>query len=197
MKSIYEFIVEPIGDRYNNKKKIGDSELILNTEIFNHQYINRLAKIISTPIIGDTLGLSKGDEVIIHHNVFRRWHDVRGIERNSSNYFNESKYIVSQDLIYAVKKENTWAPLNGYHFVQPLKNNSIFSCEKEKLVGMVVYSDNKYKKGDIVGFTPKGSKFEFIIDGQRVYRIKSNKITVKYECQGNEETYNPSWAESS
>ena len=31
----------------NNKKKIGDSELILNTEIFNHQYVNREAIVIS------------------------------------------------------------------------------------------------------------------------------------------------------
>ena len=41
MKSVYNFVVTPKGERYNNKKKVGDSELILNTEIFNHQYINR------------------------------------------------------------------------------------------------------------------------------------------------------------
>ena len=41
MKSVYNFVVTPRGERYNNKKKVGDKELILNTEIFNHQYINR------------------------------------------------------------------------------------------------------------------------------------------------------------
>ena len=41
MKSVYDFVVTPKGNRYNNSKKIGDSELILNTEIFNHQYVNR------------------------------------------------------------------------------------------------------------------------------------------------------------
>ena len=50
MKSVYNFIVTPKGDRYNNKKKIGDKELILNTEIFNHQYVNREAVVISTPM---------------------------------------------------------------------------------------------------------------------------------------------------
>ena len=30
MKSVYNFVVTPIGERYNNKKKVGDSELILN-----------------------------------------------------------------------------------------------------------------------------------------------------------------------
>ena len=33
MKSVYNFVVTPKGKRYNNTKKIGDSELILNTEI--------------------------------------------------------------------------------------------------------------------------------------------------------------------
>ena len=40
MKSVYNFVVKPIGKRYNNVKKVGDKELILNTEIFNHQYVN-------------------------------------------------------------------------------------------------------------------------------------------------------------
>ena len=26
----------------------------------------------------------EGDQVIVHHNVFRRWYDIRGIEKNSS-----------------------------------------------------------------------------------------------------------------
>jgi hypothetical protein len=51
MKSVYDFVVTPKGERYNNIKKIGDKELILNTEIYNHQYINREAVVKSTPLI--------------------------------------------------------------------------------------------------------------------------------------------------
>ena len=51
MKAYKDFIISPIGDRYNNSKKIGDKELILNTEIFNHQYVNRLARVIATPLL--------------------------------------------------------------------------------------------------------------------------------------------------
>jgi len=54
--------------------------LILNTEIYNHQYTNRLAKVVSIPIIGNT-DIKPGDEVIIHHNVFRRWHNINSIEK--------------------------------------------------------------------------------------------------------------------
>ena len=62
MKSVYNFVVTPIGKRYNNVKKVGDKELIINTEIFNHQHVNRTAKVISTPVIGSTK-INTGDEV--------------------------------------------------------------------------------------------------------------------------------------
>ena len=64
------------------------------------------------------------------------------------------------------------------------------------LIGIVKYSDGTVKKGDLVGFRPN-SEYEFIVDGEKLYRVLSNFITIKYEYQGNEETYNPSWAQSS
>ena len=82
MKSVYNFVVTPKGNRYNNIKKVGDSELIVNTEIFNHQHVNREAIVISTPLIGIT-EITPGDTLIVHHNVFRRWHNQHGIEKNS------------------------------------------------------------------------------------------------------------------
>jgi hypothetical protein len=94
MKSVYNFVVTPKGERYNNKKKVGDSELILNTEIFNHQFVNRTAIVKSIPLIGDT-DIEPGDEVIVHHNVFRRWHNVKGIEKNKfSVYIKKNKDVL-------------------------------------------------------------------------------------------------------
>jgi hypothetical protein len=196
MKSVYNFVVKPKGERYNNTKKVGDSKLILNTEIFNHQYINREAVVISTPIIGNT-DIKSSDTVIVHHNVFRRWHNQYGIEKNSRAYFNENTYIISEDQIFLHKVNNNWQPLPGYCFVKPLKAVDKFNTEQEKpLQGIVQYSDGSVDVGDLVGFTPS-SEYEFVIDGQKLYRVLSKFITIKYEYQGNEETYNPSWAQSS
>ena len=196
MKSVYNFVVTPKGERYNNKKKVGDSELILNTEIFNHQYINREAIVISTPIIGDT-DIKAGDTVIVHHNVFRRWHNVKGDEKNSKSYFNESTYMISKDQIFLYKRNDIWSAPKGYCFVKPLKAIDQFNIESEKpLQGVVKYSDGTVEVNDLVGFRPS-SEYEFIIDGERLYRVLSNFITIKYEYQGDEEEYNPSWAEGS
>ena len=196
MKSVYNFVVTPIGERYNNTKKVGDSELILNTEIFNHQYVNRKASVISTPIIGET-DIQAGDDVIVHHNVFRRWHNVKGIEKNSKSYFNESTYFISQDQIFLYKRYWEWKTPKGYCWVKPLKATDQFNIEQEKpLQGIVKYSDGTVNVNDIVGFTPN-SEYEFVIDGERLYRVFSKFITIKYEYQGDEEEYNPSWAKSS
>ena len=196
MKSVYNFVVTPIGERYNNTKKVGDSELILNTEIFNHQYINRKASVISTPIIGET-DIQAGDDVIVHHNVFRRWHNVKGVEKNSKSYFNESTYFINQDQIFLYKRYWEWKTPKGYCWVKPLKATDQFNIEQEKpLQGIVKYSDGTVNVNDIVGFTPN-SEYEFVVGGERLYRVLSKFITIKYEYQGDEEEYNPSWAQSS
>ena len=141
MKSVHNFVVTPKGERYNNTKKVGDSELILNTEIFNHQYVNREAKVISTPIAGHT-DIKAGDTVIVHHNVFRRWHNVKGIEKNSRSYFNESTYFINHDQIFLYKRKDKWIAPKGYCFVKPLKAQNPFNVDLEKpLQGIVKYSD--------------------------------------------------------
>ena len=196
MKSVYNFVVKPKGKRYNNTKKVGDSELILNTEIFNHQYVNREAIVISTPIIGDT-DIKPGDTVTLHHNVFRRWHNVKGVEKNSRSYFNEDTYFINHDQIFLYKRNKKWIAPKGYCFVKPIKAVDQFNIESEKpLQGVVKYSDGTVKVGDLVGFTPS-SEYEFIVDNERLYRVLSKFITIKYEYQGDEEEYNPSWAKSS
>ena len=196
MKAYKDFIVSPIGERYNNSKKIGDKELVINTEMFNHQYVNREAVVLSTPIIGDNLGIKPGDIVITHFNVFRRWHDVKGKERNSRSYFNEDTYVINFDQIFLYKRNKDWVTPRGYCFVSPLKSTDKFNTEIEKpTTGLVRYSDGTVNVGDIIGYKPK-TECEFIIDGVKLYRVLSNLITIKYEHQGNEEAYNPSWAQS-
>ena len=195
MKSVYNFVVKPIGQRYNNVKKVGDKELIINTEIFNHQYVNRLATVISKPIIGDT-DINIGDEVIVHHNVFRRWRDIKGIEKNSKSFFNEDTYIVYPDQIFLYKNKN-WKSPKGFCWIKPIKNKDKYSNkETQDNIGIVKYTDGSFKVNDLVGFTPI-STYQFIIDGELLYRVYTKFITIKYEYQGDEEAYNPSWAQSS
>ena len=196
MKSVYNFVVKPIGKRYNNVKKVGDKKLIINTEIFNHQYVNRQATVISKPIIGDT-DIDIGSDVILHHNVFRRWYNVKGIEKNSKSYFNEDTYIVQPDQIFLYKKFWQWHSPKGFCWVKPIKNKDKYAnSETQENIGIIKYTDGSFKVNDLVGFTPI-SNYEFVIDNELLYRVYTKFITIKYEYQGDEEAYNPSWAQSS
>ena len=196
MKAPFDFVIEPKGNRYNNTTKVGKKDLILNTEIFNHQFVNREAIVKSVPTAFKT-EIKPGDTVIVHHNVFRRWHDVKGKERNSRSYFNENTYLVKEDQIFLYKRNEKWETLKGYCFIQPIKErNELKVDQEENCIGIIKYTDGTYNKESLVGFTPF-STYEFIIDGKRLYRVMTQFITIKYEYQGNEEEYNPSWAESS
>jgi len=200
MRSIFNFIVAPKKERYNNKTKVGETDLILNTEISDHRYISRNAIVLETPLAEKT-NIKKGDEVIVHHNVFRRWYDVRGKEQNSRAFFEENKYFIETDQIFLYKRKDKWQSPKGYCFVKPLKESTKLSIDKEKpLVGIIKYADkdlekNGIKENSLVGFKPF-SEYEFVINGERLYRVKTDFITIKYEYQGSEKEYNPSWAKS-
>jgi hypothetical protein len=197
MRSLYSFIIEPKENRYENKKDIDGVELILNTEIQDHKFVSRVGVVLETPINGKT-GIKKGDEVIVHHNVFRRFNDVRGEEVNGKSFFEEDKYFVYPDQVFMYNRNGEWKTLDGFCFVKPIKNRKLFSVEpEEQLIGFLKYVDNGLikngiNKGDLVGFTPD-SEYEFIIDNERLYRVPTNSICIKYEHQGTEEEYNPSW----
>lgn len=196
MKHLHAYLIEPLDGRYTNNKKIGDSNLILNTQIEDHKFVNRQAKIIETPI--NNPFLQKNDIVIVHHNVFRRYFDVRGKERDSGSYIGNNLYKCYDDQIFLYKRNSKWFTPPGYCFVKPLKQDNSFLSDKEKAhIGVLKHlgddlRDFNLNDNDLVGFTPN-SEYEFVIDDQRLYRVPLNSIAIKYERQGTETEYNPSW----
>ncbi len=197
MKSLYSFIVKPLNERYDNIKKVDDKTLIINTGIENHRFVSKKAAVVSTPA-AYTSKIKVGDELYVHHNIFRRWYDQKGNERNSSTFFKDDLYFVSPEQIYMYNLK----PHLDYCFVKPLKNQNLLENRKEQPnVGIMKYSNSSLEAvgitpGTLITFTPN-SEFEFIVEGERLYCMKSNDIALTHEYQGNEEENNPSWAKSS
>ena len=197
MNSLGQFIIRPLVDRYNNEVKVGDKSLITNTSVEDWRSVSKEAIVIAVPLAIKT-DIKVGDKVIVHHNIFRRWYDVRGNERNSSMFFREGEYFASVDQIYMYYQNNSWKTNLEYCFVSPIKETDSLENKKEKdLVGILKYGNKSLKAlninpGDLIGFKPK-SEFEFVFEGKRLYCMKSNDIVIKYENKGNEEEYNPSW----
>ena len=201
MTGVFDFIVEPVGSRYENSIDIDGKELIVNTKIESFKSVSNMAKVVSVPLAYKT-DIKVGDTVIIHHNVFRRFYDIKGKQKNSRSYFREDLYFCSSDQIYLYKTDTEWKSFGDRCFIKPLKNIDHLKLDKEcKLIGILKYGNDSLKElkinpGDLVGYTPFG-EFEFIIDGQRLYCMKSNDIVIKYEYKGDEEEYSPSWSQSS
>jgi len=197
VKGLYSFIVEPLNERYDNIRKVNNNNLIINTSIENHVFVSKKAVVVSTPAAYKTK-IKVGDELYVHHNIFRRWYNVRGEEKNSSTFFKDNMYFVSFDQIYMYNNK----PHLDYCFIKPILNSSILENRKEQPnVGIVKYTNNTLEAlginpGTLITFTPN-SEFEFIIDGERLYCMKSNDIALVNEYEGNEIENNPSWAKSS
>ena len=198
MTGVFDFIVKPVGSRYENSIDIDGKELIVNTKIESFKSVNNIAEVVSVPIAYKT-DIKVGDTVIIHHNVFRRFYDMKGKQKNSRSYFKEDLYFCSSDQIYLYKTDTEWKSFGDRCFIKPLKNIDHLKLDKEqKLIGILKYGNDSLKElkinpGDLVGYTPFG-EFEFIIEGQRLYCMKSNDIVIKYEYKGDETEYNPKWA---
>ena len=196
MNAINNFIIKPFEERYNNVKNVGDKELVVNTDISEHSFVSKKAVVVSTPTAFKT-NIKKGDIVYVHHNIFRRWYNVRGEEKDSASHFKDDLYFADITQIYMV---NLKCNLN-YCFVKPIKEiNDLYNNKEKEYFGILKYSNNSLKAvglnpGALVVFTPY-SEFEFIVEGERLYCMKSNDIALTYEHEGNEEENNPSWAKS-
>ncbi len=201
MKSLYNFIVKPLGERYANTKKIGEKELILNTKIESWKFVNRFAEVVSTPL-AFTTSINKGDIIVVHQNVFRRFYDMQGEQVNSRSYFKDDLYFVAIDQVYLYKNKDKWLSFGDRCFVKPIKNSdSILNRKEDPYVGILKIGNNsleasRINPGDMIGFKP-GAEWEFFIDEERLYCMKSNDIVIKYGHKENKKEYNPSWANSS
>ena len=185
MKALHDYIITT-ENRYNNSVDVEGKELIVNTEITERdaEFVNRIATVLATPSSRDT-EIQECDQVIVHHNVFRRWYDMKQIEKNTGAFINDNMYRVGEDQIFAYKRDGEWKATLRYCFVEPIVDESPFREQRhEPLKGIVRFTDDYLeslgiKPGTIVGFTPD-SEYEFTIDDTLLYRIYSTHLTIDY-----------------
>jgi hypothetical protein len=194
-------MVKPVGDEYDNEVAVGDKKIILNTKIESFKFVNNIAEVIEVPTAYET-PIKKGDLIVIHHNVFRTFYDMKGVKKKSRSSFVDGLYFCALDQVYLYKRNNKWNSINNRCFIKPLKiKDGLEVVKEQKLIGILKIGNSSLEalginEGDTVGYTPHG-EYDFIVEEQRLYCMKSNDIVIKYENQGNEVEYNPSWASCS
>lgn len=186
MKSPFYFIVRPKqGKRYDNTKEIEGVELIVSTSQEDHRFSNRYAEVIETPS-GYTGPIAAGDTLLVHHNAFKFYNDMRGRQKSGKSFFKDDKFFIESDQFFLYKKDGVWHAYDKYCFVKPIPPEDCYVLKplsEEPLMGEMVYPNDFLKSrgvntGDKVCFSPD-SEYEFNVDGQKLYRMFDHQITVK------------------
>ena len=184
MQSPDRFIVRPIdGKRYNNTKEIGGAELIVSTSEEDVFASNREAEVISTPL-NYTGEIAKGDTLLVHHNVFKFYNDIKGRRQSGRSFFKEDMFFVEDEQFFMYKKNGKWKAHGRNCFIKPSDIKDSFLLKRgrhEPLMGIVKYINQELahhgvKEGDEVSFQPE-SEYEFRVDDEILYRMFTNNIT--------------------
>lgn len=179
----WDYLIKPYGKEYNNIKKIANKDFIVNTSIESATFVNRLGVVCAVPSGGQ---IPLDSIVVVHHNVFRTYLDMKGNKRKSNEFFRENQYLVDPSKIYLYYENDVWKTTDGYCFISPIdyiQDQDIYRSdkEKEKHLGLMKHGNvsGVYEK-DIVGFT-KNSEYEFDIEGEKLYRMKNSDICIKLD----------------
>ncbi len=130
--------------------------------------------------------ISKGDILLVHHNVFKYYNDIKGRQKSGKSFFRDDVFLIEPEQFFMYKHDGEWHTHDRYCFVKPI--DAIDSTIKkpfknEPLMGEMMYP-NKYLtdrgvgKGDKVCFTPE-SEYEFDVEGVKMYRVFDHQITIK------------------
>jgi hypothetical protein len=185
MRSPYNFIIQPYnGRRYDNIRKYGDVDFIISTSQEDHTVSNRMGIVVSVPINYNG-PINSGDIVIVHHNVFKFYYDMKGRQKSSWHHLFDDYFIIDSDQLFLYKHpEGEWQAPSPFCFVRPIQNtDKVISSTGafEDLWGEIVYFNEDLKevsKGDIISFSPD-SEYEFRIDDEILYRMYNKNICLK------------------
>ena len=186
MKSPLYFIVKPNkGKRYDNTKEIAGIEFIISTSEEDHKFSNRQAVVVETPL-GYDGPIKSGDILVVHHNAFKFYNDMKGNRKSGKSFFREDIFLIEDDQFFMYKNESGWHAYDRYCFVKPIAATESYikkPFSEEPLMGIMKYPnqfliDRGVTPGTQVCFSPD-SEYEFNIDDEKLYRIYDHQITIK------------------
>ena len=177
MQSPESFIVKPKNKKYKLGKKFGNVEFETVTSIENAKDVSKEAIIVALPLNyqGD---IKIGDEVIVHHNIFRDYYDQRGVMKHSRAFLYDNLYTVIPEELFLYKKDKKWKPNLNFCFVEPLEEDNISILEGGFLPHTgKIWLSNTHQVNEPVGFTPE-SEYEVWIDDRLYYRMRDCDVCI-------------------
>lgn len=189
MSTLNCLIVE-LDEAYENEVEMSNKQsIIVNSTIESVAHISRKAKVIEAP---DFVILKEGDEVIVHHNIFRLRNDTKGKVAPSNYDIGGNQYFVPLTEVFMYRRDSEWIALEPYVFIKPIPlregDEMLLGIKKEHKgrehqKGTVAFN-NKHlesqgvKEGDEIIFS-RYSEYEFNIEGEIFYKMQTKDILAK------------------
>ena len=185
--SVYQTLIKPKeSKRYNDTKKIAGVDFIVHTSISEKdwRHVNRIGVVTGLPLID--VRYSIGDEVLVHHNVFRQFWNNNGNLQNSNSSLGEDNFSAWYDQIFAFRTPGEqWNMLGDHVLVYPVKEDSETATSSYKplrgtlAVGNTDTAKIGLKPGERLLFSPN-SEHKYELDNVLHYRMRTKDI-VCYE----------------
>jgi len=185
MRSPHYFIVKPFnGRRYDNIKNIGGIDFVTSVSQEDHLSTNRFAEVISCPLSYEG-EIAPGDILLVHHNVFKIFYDMKGREKSGRSFFKDDLFFIAFDQFFLYYHNKEWKTHSKYCFIKPIPIQDSWILKpggEEPLTGIVKYTNPMptklgVKEGDEVLFEPE-CEYPFHINGEKIYRMFWNNITM-------------------
>lgn len=168
------------GKQYVDELQIGDSKLIVNTSIEYAKDVNRIGVVFSLPFHykGD---LQIGDEVVVHHNVFRITLNDNGVPMQSNYHLKDDLFFVDDNMIYLQIRDGKMIAYGDNVFVEPIIENDYWLGEQiVERQGIVKITNTSLKKIGVIEDTKvvfrKFCENEFNIFGKKYYKMQDKRI---------------------
>jgi hypothetical protein len=177
MKAPQSFIVTPKDGKYKKGKSLGDKVFSTVTSIEDAKDVSKEAIVVAVPMNYDG-EIKAGDEVIIHHNIFRAYYNQRGKMTFSRAYIYDDLYHAIPEEVFLYKKDGKWKPNLDYCFVKPIEDDNISVLSGMKLPHTgTIFLSNEHKESSPIGFTPD-SEYEVWVDNEMYYRMRDCDVCV-------------------
>lgn len=184
MFGLENFIIKPKdGNRYLNTKKVGDKEMIVCTSVEESKDVQRVGVVVGLPFNykGDII---IGQEVIVHHNVFRITLNDWGVPMHSHFHIENDLYSVPSELIYMKIENGEYVSFDENVLIKPFFQEDLVEGNVQKRqIGVLEFVSKNLqklglKKDDIVVYK-KDSEHYFNIDDKNYYRMPSDRVLAK------------------
>ena len=110
---------------------------------------------------------------------------MQGQEKSGKSFFKDDLFFIDNEQFFMYKHDEKWYANDRYCFVKPVSTEESYIFKpfsEEPLIGIMKYPNNYLKlkgikEGDKISFQPD-SEYEFIVDGEKLYRMFDHQISL-------------------